>query len=204
MAKPTTKKDNKGQAMSAAKHARNAERKAAKTEPKSPVPDAEQRNRQDTQVTEDATTAAARKAAPAVVAAVADAIKSAAAEAPTGQPSGDGSFDNTPTPTQLTAEALKPLDPHGTEELKIVRTGNLPGQPTTTLKEEVKIVDSSVLSGDKEKDDNTLSVLARTQGINQYADGKVVGQDGAVIAGADDEIEIEGETPKIIEERVNP
>jgi hypothetical protein len=46
--------------------------------------------------------------------------------------------------------------------------------------------------------------LARTQGINQYADGKVVGQDGAVIAGADDEIEIEGETPKIIEERVNP
>ena len=41
---------------------------------------------------------------------------------------------------------------NGTEELKIVRTGSLPGQPTTTLKEEVKVVDESRLSGDEEKD----------------------------------------------------
>lgn len=176
-----------------------AEKKDEKKETASAaVPDAEvRRERAASQTTGDATADAARKAAPAVIAAVSDAIKEAAASVPVTEPSGDGSFDHTPTPTQLVDEALKPLDPKGTEELKIVRTGSHPNGPTTTLKEEVKVVPDSSLSGDEEKDANTLAVLAKTQGINQLAGDKVVGQDGAVIASTDD---MEGAVPEVAKE----
>lgn len=173
------------------------EKKDEKKETAKAVPDAEARNRAATQTTDDPATAAARKVAPAVVAAVADAIKEAAADLPSNEPSGDGSFDTTPTPTQITEEALKPLDPKGSEELKIVRTDNLPGQPTTTLKEELKVSDESILSGDEAVDNNTLAVLAQTRGINHMAGDKIVGQDGRQIASTDD---IEGEIPKSVAE----
>jgi hypothetical protein len=175
-----------------------AEKKDAKKDTaKAAVPDADARNRAETQTQDDAVTAAARKAAPAVVAAVSDAIKDAAASVPSNEPSGDGTFDTTPTPTQITEEARKPLDPKGTEELKIVRTDNLPGQPTTTLKEELRVVDEAVISGDEEKDANTLAVLAKTQGINQMAGDKIVGQDGKEIANTKD---IEGDIPEAAKE----
>jgi hypothetical protein len=175
-----------------------AETKTA-DKPKDPtVPDAEIRNRPD-QVQEDAVTAQARQAAPGIVAAVSDAIKEAAASAETAKPSGDGSFLTTPTPTQLQETAPFPRDGEEAKELKIVRHDNLPGQPPTTLKEEVRVVPQEILSGDEEADKNTLAVLAKTQGINQLVqtgDGvEITKQDGTVFSD-----KVEGEMPAKAEE----
>lgn len=126
----------------------------------------------------------ARAAATKVVDSAADAIKTAARTAPdadAGGPArpeiGDGSFDHTPTATQITTEAAFPNATEKFQEPKHVRFDTPPGvSPTgatpTTIKEEVRLLDPETMSGDDAKDNHTMQVLAQTQGINQAVESK--------------------------------
>lgn len=96
--------------------------------------------------------------------------KEEAANAPAPAATGDGSFDRTPTETQIATTAPAPVSPTADGvATKLVRhgtPGGVPGTPTTIVEEAV-ILDEHHITDDLEKQIANMAVLAQSQGVNQ-------------------------------------